>query len=196
MLQTTDLSIVEISSEVGFNTHESFTRSFKEHFNYTPKNFRKENPKVILNEKPLLTEGLIEHITKGMTNEPIIVDNPVQTRVGNRVEIPTPITSDKYVCEFVIPYWFDLLEKEIKNRKTDTYYGIIISSSCDFTEERLDYMAGVPVFSLDIFPKGMNSYTLPKQKVAMFEIKAELDSERFKKNYRLYLWVLSSQLFL
>ena len=37
---------------------------------------------VILNEKPLLTDALLEHITNGIHLEPIIMDRPEQIIVG------------------------------------------------------------------------------------------------------------------
>jgi len=183
MLQTTNFSIVDIAFEVGFNTHESFTRSFKEYFKYTPKNFRKENPKVILNEKPLLTDELLDHITNGIHQKPVIINRPEQIIIGFEVEIPSPFIPRAKICELVSDYWFALFDKEkdILNRKIHTYYGLTISPSGDFTEDTLRYIAGVPVSYLSKVPDGMTSYTLPKQKVAIFEIKTDINAELTKK---------------
>jgi len=183
MLQTTQLSIIEIAFEVGFTSHESFTRSFKDYFEHTPKNFRKEKPNVLINKKPLLTDALLEHITNGIQPEPIIIDKPEQVVVGYGVEIPSPFTSGAKICELVGSYWFELFEKEkeIVNRKPHTYYGLSISTSGNFTEDTLSYIAGVPVSSLDKFPEGMKTHILPKQKVAIFEIKTDINAELTKK---------------
>lgn len=183
MLQTTQLSIVDIAFEVGFSSHESFSRSFKNYFNYTPKNFRKEKPKVVINEKPLLTDDLLEHITKGIHQEPIIMDKPEQTIIGLGVEIPSPFPKNINICKLVSSYWFALYEKEkeITNKIPNTYYGLCISASGNFTEDTLSYMAGVPVSSVDKLPEGMYPYTLPKQKVALFEIVSNLSTNRLKK---------------
>ena len=80
------------------------------------------------------------------------------------------------------------------NRKIHTYYGLTISPSGDFTEETLNYIAGVPVSSLDKVPKGMKTYTIPKQKVAIFELQSELNSESIKKTleYIYGYWLPSS----
>ena len=183
MLQSTDLSIVDIAFEVGFTTHESFTRSFKNYFNHTPKNFRKEKPTVLINDKPLLTDELLEHITYGIYQEPVIINSQEQIIVGFEVEIPSPFIPRAKICELVSDYWFALFDKEkdILNRKIHTYYGLTISPSGDFTEDTLRYIAGVPVTSLSKVPEGMTSYTLPRQKVAIFEIKTDINADLAKK---------------
>jgi len=183
MLQTTQLSIVDIAFEVGFSSHESFSRSFKNYFNYTPKNFRKEKPDILINRKPLLTDELLSHITAGIHQEPIITNLPEQYIVGYGIKIPSPFTSGAKICEIVSPCWFKLFENEknIFNRKLATYYGLSISPSGNFTENSLTCIAGVSVSSLENMPAGMTTHTLPAQQVAMFEIKSEITSESVKK---------------
>ena len=183
MLQTTQISIIDIAFEVGFSSHESFTRSFKNFYKYTPKNFRKEKPKVTLNAKPLLTDELLEHITKGIHQEPIIMDKEEQIIVGFGVEVPSPLIKNINVCKLVSSYWVTLYEKEkeISNKIPNTYYGLCISDSGNFTEDTLTYIAGVPVTAVDKFPEGMYPYTVPKQKVALFEIVSDLNADRLKK---------------
>jgi AraC family transcriptional regulator len=43
-LISTKKSILDIALDYGFNSHESFTRSFKKHFSLTPSHFRKMRP--------------------------------------------------------------------------------------------------------------------------------------------------------
>ena len=44
LLQTSNLRIIDIAVHVGFNSHEAFTRSFKQKFNVGSKDYREINP--------------------------------------------------------------------------------------------------------------------------------------------------------
>ena len=184
LLLETNLSIIDIAFSVGFTSHESFTRSFKSYFNFSPKDFRIKKPLVLINKKPLLTDELLEHITEGMHQKPIILEKEEQTIIGLQTLVPSPFVSSRdKICEYVAPFWFSLFEQESKitNRIKHTYYALSISPSGNFTEDKLSYIAGAPVTSLDEIPKGMSSYTIPKQKVAIFDISTDIDSETAKK---------------
>lgn len=184
LLLETNLSIIDIAFSVGFTSHESFTRSFKSYFNFSPKDFRIKKPLVLINKKPLLTDELLEHITEGMHQEPIILEKEEQIIVGLQTLVPSPFVSSRdEICEYVAPFWFSLFEQESKitNRIKHTYYALSISPSGNFTEDKLSYIAGAPVISLDEIPKGMSSYTIPKQKVAIFDISTDINSETAKK---------------
>lgn len=197
MLLETDLSILDIAYNVGFSTHESFTRSFKEYFNYSPKDFRIKKPKVLINKKPLLTDDLLEHITKGMDLEPKIVELPEQLIVGMETKIPSPFVSRNRICDYVAQFWYSLFEqeKEVENKIPYTYYALSISASGDFTEDELSYIAGIPVSRVDEIPEGMKVYTIPKQKVAIFDILTDIDAETAQKtvDYIYGYWIPNSK---
>lgn len=197
MLIETDLSIIDIAFNVGFSTHESFSRSFKEYFKYTPKEFRLKKLKTLINKKPILSDDLLEHIMSGMDIEPKIVNLNEQIVVGMQTSIPSPFIERNKICEYVAPFWFTLFEKEneIKNRSLHTYYALSISPSGDFTEDKLSYIAGVPVSSLEKVPEGMTQYILPSQKVAMFDITTDIDAETAQKtiDYIYGYWLPNSQ---
>ena len=61
-------------------------------------------------------------------------------------------------------------------------------------EDTFSYIAGVPVFSLNKFTEGMKLYILPKQKVAIIEIKNDIDADLAKKtiDYIYGYWLLNS----
>jgi len=197
MLLQTPLSIIQIAFEVGFSSHESFTRSFKSYFNFSPKNFRKERPSVLLNTKPQLSNELLEHITKGMNQEPTIVDLEEQIIVGFDTQIPSPFHEREEICEYVATQWFALFEREneILNTTPYTYYGLSISESGNFTEAMLHYIAGAPVSSLKQIPHGMTVHHLPKQKVAMFDTKTNIGDDVTKRtiDYIYGYWLANSK---
>ena len=197
MLLETDLSILDIAVNVGFSTHESFTRSFKDYFNYTPKDFRLHKPKVIINKKPILNEDLLEHITTGISLEPKIIELPEQFVVGMETKIPSPFVERNKICEYVATFWYSLFEQEkmIKHKISHTYYALSISKSGDFTEDELTYIAGVPVTKVETIPTQMKVYRIPKQKVAVFDIKTNIDAETAQKtvDYIYGYWIPTSK---
>jgi len=197
MLLQTPLSIIQIAFEVGFSSHESFTRSFKSYFNFSPKNFRKERPSVLLNTKPQLNDALLAHITDGMNQEPTIVDVDEQYIIGFDTQIPSPFHDREEICEYVATQWFALFEREneIPHATKHTYYGLSVSESGTFTETMLRYIAGVPVSSYNSIAEGMKVYHLPKQKVAMFDTKTNIGDDVTKRtiDYIYGYWLANSK---
>lgn len=197
MLKETDKSIIEIAFNVGFSSHESFTRSFKQYFDYSPKEFRKLKPNVIINTKPLLTDDLLEHITTGMHQEPLILQREEQIVIGFKTQVPSPFISKVHISEYVSQYWTKLFKEEgtIENRIPYTYLSLSISSSGSFTEENLDYIAGIPVSSKSKIPDGMVQYILPKQKIAVFDVKPNIEEEVAKRtiDYIYGYWLPNSK---
>lgn len=178
LLLKSDLSIVDIAFRVGFNSHEAFTRAFKLYFGLSPKDFRNQTPTVILNEKPLLSMDLVQHLENEIEHEPIIKTTNEQCIVGIDTKVPSPFISNDAYCDSLWPSWEALLKREIeiKDRQPTAFYGITVSPSGTFTEDTLDFIAGVPVASLTHTPPGMATHVFPKQLVAMFKV-AVIDKE-------------------
>lgn len=172
LLLDSNQSLIDIAFSVGFNSHEAFTRSFKSHFDLSPKAFRQTRPSVRLNEKPLLTTELYQHLANTVQREPNIVIKPQQTIVGFDTDIPSPFILNESYCHLLAEPWANLLgrQTEIDSRITQTYYGLTISHSGNFTEDNLEFIAGLPVTSVDHLPEGMMSYSFPEQQVAIFDV--------------------------
>lgn len=183
LLLNTKQGIINIAFDVGFNSHEAFTRSFKSYFKYSPKKFRAENPAVLLNQKSLLTMELFDHIREGIENDPMIMNRKEQWIVGFDTTIPSPFFAGEKICEMISTSWFKLLDQqiEVKNRIPQTYYGLSVSESGNFTEDTLSHIAGVPVYSKEEIPDGMVSHLLPKQQVAVFDILTSIEEDTVKK---------------
>jgi AraC family transcriptional regulator len=178
LLNTSD-TIITIAVDVGFGSHESFTRSFKAHFKLSPKQFRAKRPSVRLNEKPLLSPELLEHITQGMDLQPEIAELPIQHVVGMQTQVTSPFTTIEPICNMVAETWFGLFDRlsDIKHTSESSLYALTISPSGQFTENLLRYVAGVPVTKIEQVPEGMTSYTLPARKVAIFNTQTNVDAE-------------------
>ncbi|MCG7585154.1 helix-turn-helix domain-containing protein [Photobacterium sp. OFAV2-7] len=172
LLLNTQWGIIDIAFHVGFNSHEAFTRSFKSHFQLTPKQFRQQRPAVRQNEKPLLTVDLYQHFARNMQREPTIIKRPELSIVGFEISISSPFLSPDGYCDLLVEPWMNLFNRqgEVENRLPDTFYGLTVSPSGNFTEESLNYISAVPVTSLGKLPQGMVVHTFPEQWVAMFDV--------------------------
>ena len=172
LLLNSKLGIIDIAFEVGFNSHEAFTRSFKAYFSLSPKDFRLHNPAILLNEKPLLTNDLFHHIEQEIQREPIITLQKEQTIVGYAEKIPSPFIPNEGYCDLLYDSWMKLFDQQsrIKNKVSETYLGLSVSESGNFTEDSIQYIAGAPVTHLDNLTENMISYCFPKQLIALFEI--------------------------
>lgn len=165
-------SIIDVAFSVGFNSHEAFTRSFKGYFKLSPKQFRQERPKVVLNKKPVLGEALYRHISMELIRDPEIVVLSKIEIVGYETTIPSPFAVDESSCLTLADTWMRLIANQdnIGNRIPKTYYGLMLSQSGNFTEQELVYIAGVPVSKLVGLPDGMVSHSFPAQQVAKFDV--------------------------
>ena len=182
LLLNSSFGIIDIAFEVGFNSHEAFTRSFKTYFKHSPKEFRLKKPQVLLNEKPLLTDALLNHLTQGMVLEPTIIQRPAQIIVGFDTTIPSPFISDEKYCDRLYNSWKSLLDRqdEITHRLDNTLLGLTISPSGNFTEDMLNFIAGAPTSSAESLPEGMVSHQLEAQKIAVFDIEV-VDNDTVSK---------------
>lgn len=172
LLLNSDQSIIDIALNVGFNSHEAFTRSFKSYFHHSPKEYRKNRPAVYLEEKPLLTTELYEHLAKGMEQKPVIEELPQRYLVGFGAGIPSPFVSNEDYCDILYEPWITLLERESKlpYRISGQYYGLMVSPSGNFTEGTLTYIAAAAVTTPTDVSDDMVLFAFPQQKVAMFEV--------------------------
>jgi len=182
LLLNSKVGIIDIAFAVGFNSHEAFTRSFKAFFNLSPKDFRLHNPSILLNEKPLLTNDLFQHIKHEIKREPIITLKKPQTIVGYGTQIPSPFIPNEGYCDLLYDSWMQLFDQQsnIQNKVTETFLGLSISESGNFTENNIQYIAGAPVTQLNQLAENMISYDFPEQLIAIFEI-ASVDKDTTAK---------------
>ncbi|MCP4298186.1 MAG: helix-turn-helix domain-containing protein [Proteobacteria bacterium] len=164
--------ILDIAMDVGFQSHEAFSRSFKKNFKASPKNFRQQRPKVILSQKPIITPELLDHLRLDLKLSPEIIQWPAQKLVGFPTTIPSPFSIEGPYCDLLFNSWGPLItrQSEINNRASNNCYGLTISPSGNYTETELEFVAGTPVLDWTDVPEGMGSYEIPSQLVARFDV--------------------------
>lgn len=183
MLLETDMGIIDIAFSVGFGSHEAFTRSFKAYFSMSPKAFRQRRPHVRLNDKPLLDEGLLNHISHRIVREPVIQVRRAFSIAGYATRIPSPFVSDQTSCYLMEPAWMKLFaqERNVPGGIFNSYYGLTLSESGQFTENELTHLATIETTDPSAVPEGMTVHHLPEQRVAIFDVDG-IDAEAVNRS--------------
>lgn len=183
LLKNTEQSILDIALTVGFNSHEAFTRAFKAHFNFTPKEVRSLKPVINLNAKPVLTTELIQFLSTRIEKEPAIQIMPARRAIGFEIEIASPFLESIH-CSTIAEPWMKLLPR-LADIVSDLYstnlLGVTMSPSGNFTEELLRYVAAVEVSDSFIKPDDMIEVIIPQQLAAIFEISSNVADDNLKQ---------------
>lgn len=181
LLNSTELGIIDVAVEVGFSSHEAFTRSFKQKFNYSPKEYRLiQNANVITTKKPLLSLDLFDHIHEGISKEPEIVEIPAIYLSGYSTNIPSPFETDENICEIIAEPWWKLL-KHKKEGEAKNYMGVTLSPSGNFTEKELKFICSEVYHDKEQMIDAEMTYEIPKQKMASFKIHSNIEEDIARK---------------
>lgn len=204
MLLTSDTSILDIALQVGFNSHEALTRSFKAQYHVSPKQFRLQKPQVLQQHKPLLNPTLFHHLDQELDQQPRIVVRPRQLLMGFSTRIPSPFMSEGSYCHLLENSWMQLFTQQAQLPKhlAQTYLGLTISDSGNFDETELEYLAAVvldtePEQDLEAFIKDneglvpeLKFHILPEQRIAVFDVaNVEIDTVGKTMDYIYGYWL-------
>jgi AraC family transcriptional regulator len=166
-LVETDKKIIDIAIEYGFNTQESFSRCFKEHFSMTPAKFRKNGLCFVLRSPGDMEQLKRDHQLRSGNMEPKIVKKESFTVIGPQIETSPDGTNFKEIPLFWQKYLTEEIGKTIPNRvKPCREYGICAKGASD--PKKFIYMIGAEVTSTDKIPAGMVARTIPTATYAVF----------------------------
>lgn len=160
------LKIIDIASEYGFGSEQSYIRAFKKTFGITPSRFRKHPSSITLTEPVNLYP--FEEISNGIILPPVFVIHPQMKVVGIKQEMN---------------FHQDVLEKELpraianqfyyKDRHTikhaineHIYLGISYVNLGK--PHQCAYMSAVEVENFSQIPEGMTYETIPSNRYTVF----------------------------
>jgi len=163
--------IIDIAIKYQFGSQAAFTRSFKKMYGMTPMQYRKNGESLVLYQKKRITDIRLKHLDGGISMEPKIIEKNKFMVVGmkyygsnNNNEIPE--------------LWkrFRPRMDEIKNAAN----GNVAMGVCEFVdnltdESKFTYFACLEVSSLEDIPRGMEGFTVEKNKYAVFTHKGSVD---------------------
>ena len=191
----TNRDIIEIALNYCFESHEAYTRSFKQVFGVSPWQYRKNRINKMIGVKNQLTIKEIKHLDNGITKEPDIQCIDELKIIGIR-----GLTSLKN--NRIKSVWDNFMKRidEIKNRiNYPDSYGICENNENynlnDFTEDTEYYIfTGVEVSNFDFIPVDMDTKIVKKGKYAVFTHKGNVEDLRITYDYVWGTWIFKTDL--
>lgn len=162
-LLSEDIGILELAMDCQFDSQEAFTRAFKDLFNITPAEYRKQNDPYRLLYKEQFSPHMLHFLQNELSMEPEIITRPAVKLVGISQQYDNADLSLPKLWSAFRPYR-DLIE----NRIDDGSFGIYESYEEDGDDIKFSYVCCAPVTNFDKVPEGMTTRELPEQMYAKF----------------------------
>lgn len=164
-------SILNIALDCQFESHASFTRSFKQLFKITPEQYRENADPFRLLYKDQFSPHMLHHLQNSLAMEPQIITRPEVKIVG---------VARQYEEEDldIDTLWsaFRPNVNKIKNRVGSDAFGIHEEYQEGETSVGFHYICAVAVSDLNDVPGGMISRVIPEHLYAVFQHKGALSS--------------------
>lgn len=172
----TNMSILDIAQEYGFEYQQSYSRAFKKQFSISPDHFRQVNGAALqLTNKPELSMPIGGG--SGVLMTPKFIIKKGFSLIGIRALINH---SDNFVNATTTSMgtgFFYGDAARIQNRIHQTvYYGYV--QSIPGTREQAWYQPSVEVSGLSVIPEGMTGVALPTRRYAVFSYIGSHSPER------------------
>ncbi len=167
-LATTRSRIIDIALDLGYASHEAFTRKFKGKFGVTPAEFRKTRPQLPLGRRIEVVEREFKNLHQAM-----IVEFELQT-FG-----PFPLWGRQIRFNPDCPKELERVTAFYDRFLTDCVYGkgiaslYHVTSNQPTTDETFDYFAGFRPEGVEA-TAGLEATTIPASEYAVFRYKNSL----------------------
>lgn len=192
-LINTKKQIIDIAFEYCFESHEAFSRSFKNLFGITPRQYRINKEKRIIKIKDKLTVTEIKHLNFLLTKNPEIVTIKRKKIIGIRGI--TSLNNNR-----IKDIWDSFIKQIGKIQNKINYpvtYGICENipdyNLNDFTDDSEYYeFVGVETANYNNIPEGMDKKILKEGKYARFLHKGTVFDLTITYNYIWGTWILKT----
>ena len=182
--------IIDIAVESGFGSPEAFSRGFKAVYGVSPAVYRKNNKDLYIGTKKMLDRESLQHLEKGITVRPRIVDLYSIVVAGIRGEISTQhnILPDLWnrlaeICS-EIPASSQARRIGIcETDRTKTY--ISKDGHISFSE-----FVGIETDGFGELPEGLETKIIPGGRYAVFTHKGTVDTLIKTYDYIMGSWIL------
>lgn len=159
-----DIRLIDLALESGFESQQAFTRAFKKMFGITPGEHRRRSRPVRHQYRTVFTPDLLNHLKKGMSMEPKIMERAGFKAIGLSLKMTQQETGE------IPALWGQLGQRaaEVPNKTCGPAYGICADWKGGRASDSFTYTAAVEVSSLDEVPEGMRGIEVPDQTYAVF----------------------------
>ena len=162
-LLSEDIGILALALDCQFDSQEAFTRAFKDLFNITPAQYRKQNDPFRLLYKDQFSPHMLHFLQNELSMDPEIMIRPAIKLVGIVQQYDNADLSLPKLWSAFRPY-----RDKIANRIGDESFGIYESYEEDGDDIKFSYVCCAPVKNFDQIPEGMTARELPEQMYAKF----------------------------
>jgi len=162
-LLSEDIGILALALDCQFDSQEAFTRAFKDLFNITPAQYRKQNDPFRLLYKDQFSPNMLHFLQNELSMEPQIITRPAIKLVGIATQYNDADLSLPRLWSAFKPY-----KNSIKNRTNDNSFGIYESYIEQGDDVSFSYVCCAAVENFDSIPDGMTTRELPEQLYAKF----------------------------
>lgn len=189
-----DMRILDIALDSGFESQESFTRAFKKMFDVTPNEFRKLGEKNRFPNKILFDTEYLQHLDKNIQLEPRIVRQNERLVVGMKTSFYGVDSEKNNLADKLPALWDEFVPRmdEIQHRSNNQAFGVIQTQK---DTDLLEYYAACEVSVRDeiLLPEGMVSLKIPSTSYAIFTHKGKVKHINNTVNYIYSSWLLQSE---
>ncbi|WP_027624519.1 AraC family transcriptional regulator [Clostridium lundense] len=169
LLLYSEKKILDIAVSLHFQSHEAFTRAFKNRYDVTPKQYRKNRINTLIGNKPQLDVIELVHRQSKITLTPEIIMVPSKTIMGIRFE--TSVANNQSSAQW--ENFNNQLAKMKNIASNSNRYGFFeVNNSCEakvFNEDSVTTeFIGIEVDKDSIVPSNMLIKEFPGGKYAKF----------------------------
>jgi AraC family transcriptional regulator len=159
----TNMRIIDIALEYGFDYEQSYIRAFRNKFGYTPLKIRSEKMSLIIQEKLNIND--ITAFNNSIIYKPFFVFRQKSFLVGIRHKIMSK-SGDRVANLYGRDFFYNYRQKIINPIEPHVYFGYTDWSSGD--NGYIYYMPAVQVHDLAHIPEGMQGILVPANKYVVF----------------------------
>lgn len=170
-LLSEDIGILDLAFDCQFDSQEAFTRAFKELFNITPAQYRKQNDPFRLLYKDQFSPHMLHFLQNDLSMEPEILTRSAMKLIGISSEYDDADLSLPRLWSAFRPY-----KDQIQNRINDASFGIYESYEENDDQVNFSYVCCAAVENFDFIPEGMTTRELPEQLYAKFIHKGSISN--------------------
>lgn len=171
LIRDTDQRLLEIALECGFQSHETFTRSFRKYFGLMPSELRRTGVKLpVMNKLFLdaaLEEGQYIYDWGAMKLEFKLVTLPAAKIIGYRINTTTDNGKNR---EEIPAFWQHYINNRLwENIPGKLRPGIELGICTEYSEDgTFGYIIGYEVAEDTVVPEGLTEYRLSENEYAVF----------------------------
>lgn len=195
-LGTTDMRILDIALDAGFESQESFSRAFKQMFGKNPGECRKEGIKSVMSLNKLrITMEYLDHLYGGINMQPVFKMIDEKKVIGMGTKFISTLSPDNNNQTVIPALWGKYVPRgqEINSRISDADLGVCFDPGKDKSHpDECFYIAGTEVKNTDQIPEGMMTMTVPAGRYAIFTHKGAIDKLRMTMKYIYGSWLPKS----